>query len=53
MQSSRSKKKLVKPLKITNFLAQLTQKRGQYGPRPENIFFAEITKGDYKLSKKF
>ena len=44
----------MQPLKITNFLAQLVQKRGLHGPHPqEKQFFPEITKPDHKLSKTF
>ena len=48
------KKKLLKPLKITIFPAKLVQTRDHCGPHPnqKTIFFVEITKSYYKLSKK-
>ena len=56
MQSSSSEKKLVKPLKINHFWAQLAQKKGvtigfNQKTKKQKIF-TEKTKPDHKLSRK-
>ena len=46
---------LLKPLKITIFLAQLLQKWGPHRlhPKQKTVFYVEITELDHKLSKTF
>ena len=46
---------LLKPLKITIFLAQLLQKWGPHRlhPKQKTVFYVEITELDHKLSKIF
>ena len=55
MEFSSSEKKIAKNHKNYHVLAQLVQKWGPHGshPKEKNIFFAEITKPDCKLSKLF
>ena len=54
LQSRKSKKKLVKPLKNCFFGPNL-HRRGHYGPRSrwKKIFLAEIKKADHQLSESF
>ena len=47
------KKKLVKPLEIAILGASLQKKEPIWARPKTNIFFSEITKADYKLSKTF
>ena len=54
MESSNSQKILLKPLKLTTFCPNLSKKGVPRGHAPnKKLFFSEITKSDYKLSKYF